>query len=85
MNGVTARLTRVVNVGPLECMPTKIAEAQCHHVAEHEGLLSLTLAIQRRPVSAAALDNFAFEVQARFQRRKDGERRVVGEAAGVSA
>jgi predicted CoA-substrate-specific enzyme activase len=59
----------IVSVGPLECMPTKIAEAQFHHVAEHEGLLSLTLAFNGDPVSAATLDNFAYEVNARFQQR----------------
>jgi hypothetical protein len=61
-----------VNVGPLECMPTKIAEAQFHHLAERDGLLSLTLAFNGDPVSEAALDNFAFEVKARFQNRRTG-------------
>ena len=55
-------------------MPTKIADAQLHQIAEREGLLSLTLPFNGDPVSAAALDNFAFEVRARFQRRKNGER-----------
>ncbi|HEV2437639.1 MAG TPA: BadF/BadG/BcrA/BcrD ATPase family protein [Verrucomicrobiae bacterium] len=67
-----ARIDALVNVGPLECMPTKIAEAQLHHIAEREGLLSLTLPFNGDPVSAAVLDNFAFEVWARFQRRKNG-------------
>ncbi|MBI3853806.1 MAG: CoA activase [Verrucomicrobia bacterium] len=60
----------VVSVGPLECMPTKIAEAQFHHVAEHEGLLSLTLSFNGDPINTEPLDNFAFEVHARFQQRK---------------
>ena len=60
----------VVSVGPLECMPTKIAEAQWHHVAEDEGVLSLTLAFNGDPLSPAALDNFAFEVKERFMARK---------------
>jgi activator of 2-hydroxyglutaryl-CoA dehydratase/predicted nucleotide-binding protein (sugar kinase/HSP70/actin superfamily) len=60
----------VVNVGPLECMPSKIAEAQWHHVTEREGVLSLTLAFNGDPVNTAALDNFAFEVKERFQARK---------------
>jgi predicted nucleotide-binding protein (sugar kinase/HSP70/actin superfamily) len=55
----------VVNVGPLECMPTKIAEAQFHHVAEHDGLPSLTVPFNGDPINYAALDNFAFEVKAR--------------------
>jgi activator of 2-hydroxyglutaryl-CoA dehydratase/predicted nucleotide-binding protein (sugar kinase/HSP70/actin superfamily) len=70
------QIDAVVSVGPLECMPTKIAEAQFHHVAEREGLLSLTLPFNGDPVSTAALDNFAFEVLARFQQRKNGGRRV---------
>ena len=73
------QIDAVVNVGPLECMPTKIAEAQFHHVAEREGLLSLTLPFNGDPVSVAALDNFAFEVQSRFQIRKNGGRRVAHE------
>ena len=66
------QIEAVVNVGPLECMPTKIAEAQLQPNAEKEGLLSLTLPFNGDPISEAALDNFAFEVHARFQRRKNG-------------
>jgi len=77
------QIDAAVNVGPLECMPTKIAEAQLHHIAEREGLLSLTLPFNGDPVSAAALDNFAFEVQSRFQRRKEGGRRLNHELAAV--
>ncbi|MBI5384879.1 MAG: CoA activase [Verrucomicrobia bacterium] len=58
----------VVSVGPLECMPNKIAEAQFFHVAEQERLLSLTLSLNGDPVEAEVLDNFAFEVHARFER-----------------
>jgi predicted nucleotide-binding protein (sugar kinase/HSP70/actin superfamily) len=57
----------VVSVGPLECMPNKLAEAQLHHVAEREGLLSLTLSLNGDPLDEAALDGFAFEVHRRFQ------------------
>jgi len=60
----------VVNVGPLECMPAKIAEAQWHLLAEREGTLCLTLAFNGDPLNPAALDNFAFEVKSRF----DGNR-----------
>ncbi len=63
------QIDAVVAVGPLECMPTKIAEAQFHHAAERDELLSLTLAFNGDPISTAALDNFAFEVHARFRRR----------------
>jgi hypothetical protein len=59
----------VVNVGPLECMPTKIAEAQFHHIAEREGLISLTLSFNGDPINTSALDSFAFEVHERFRNR----------------
>jgi predicted nucleotide-binding protein (sugar kinase/HSP70/actin superfamily) len=65
------QIDAVLAVGPLECMPTKIAEAQLHHLAEREGLLSLTLAFNGDPISDAALDNFAYEVHARFGRRAE--------------
>ena len=50
----------VVSVGPLECMPNKIAESQFHHVSEREGLLSLTLSLNGDPVDPEILDAFAF-------------------------
>jgi predicted CoA-substrate-specific enzyme activase len=59
----------VVNVGPLECMPTKIAEAQFHHIAERDGLISLTLSFNGEPTNTSALDNFAYEVHNRFRTR----------------
>jgi hypothetical protein len=64
------RIDAVVSVGPLECMPTKIAEAQLQHVAERENLLSLTLPFNGDPISEAALDTFAFEVKERFKARR---------------
>jgi predicted nucleotide-binding protein (sugar kinase/HSP70/actin superfamily) len=60
----------VVAVGPLECMPNKIAEAQLHHAGEREGLLSLGLSVNGDPISAEVLDSFAFEVHARFRARR---------------
>jgi len=58
----------VVNVGPLECMPTKVAEAQFFHVAQTEGLPTLTLALNGDPLDTEVLDNFAFEVHERLKR-----------------
>ncbi|MDF1565916.1 MAG: acyl-CoA dehydratase activase-related protein [Deltaproteobacteria bacterium] len=55
-----------VNIGPHECMPAKLAEAQLYHVAERDGLLSLTLPVNGDPIDPEVLDNFAFEVRARF-------------------
>ena len=60
----------VVSVGPLECMPNKIAESQFFHVAEREGLPSLTLSLNGDPVDPEILDNFAFEVHAQFAHRR---------------
>ncbi|MCP5525227.1 MAG: CoA activase [Verrucomicrobiales bacterium] len=60
----------LLSVGPLECMPNKIAEAQLHHVGQAEGLLSLTLSLNGEPPDPATLDTFAYEVHARFARRR---------------
>ncbi|MCE7891317.1 MAG: CoA activase [Sorangiineae bacterium PRO1] len=62
----------VVSVGPLECMPNKIAEAQFFHVAEREGLPSLTIPVNGDPVDPAMIDGFAFEVQESARRRREG-------------
>jgi predicted CoA-substrate-specific enzyme activase len=61
-----------VSVGPLECMPNKLAESQFHHVSEREGLLSLTLSLNGDPIDPEILDAFAFEVHARFRARTEG-------------
>ena len=58
----------VVNVGPLECMPSKVAEAQFFHIAQNEGLPSLTLALNGDSLNVETLDNFAFEVHERFRK-----------------
>jgi predicted nucleotide-binding protein (sugar kinase/HSP70/actin superfamily) len=60
----------VVSVGPLECMPNKIAEAQFHHASEREALLSLTLSLTGDPIDPEVLDGFAFEVHQRFRKRR---------------
>lgn len=67
------QIDAVLCVGPLECMPTKIAEAQYHHVAEREGILSLTLNFNGDPANAAVLDNFAYEVKSRFAAKQAGK------------
>ena len=61
------QIAGVVSVGPLECMPNKIAEAQFFHAAERERLPSLTLSLHGEPLDTAALDNFAFEVRTRLR------------------
>jgi len=60
----------VLNVGPLECMPTKIAESQFHHAAQRENLLTLTLPVNGDPIDPQLLENFTFEVRARAAQRR---------------
>ncbi len=58
-----------VNVGPLECMPGKIADAQLRQAAESSGLLTLSLSVNGDPLGQDELDAFAFAVHTR---RRDG-------------
>lgn len=64
----------VVNVGPLECMPSKLAEAQFFHAAEHDGLPSITIPLNGDPIDPEVLDHFAFAVHEGFRRRSNGTR-----------
>jgi len=64
------QIAAVVSVGPLECMPTKIAEAQFFHIAEQHKALVLTLPMNGDPLDPQALDNFTFEVHARHNARR---------------
>jgi predicted nucleotide-binding protein (sugar kinase/HSP70/actin superfamily) len=70
-------IAAVVNVGPLECMPTRIAESQFFHAAEREGLSTLTLTFNGDPLAEDVLDNFAFEVHARRRAGKPGSSKTV--------
>lgn len=63
----------VVNVGPLECMPSKIAESQFYHLAENEGLISLNLSFNGDPIPDSVLDDFCFEVKRRFEMRRSSK------------
>jgi predicted nucleotide-binding protein (sugar kinase/HSP70/actin superfamily) len=60
----------VVSIGPLECMPNKIAEAQFFHVAENEGLATLTIPVNGEPLDPEIIDGIVFEVKARFRERQ---------------
>jgi len=62
----------VVSVGPLECMPNKISEAQFFHVAENEGLLTMSVYLNGDPVDPEILDNFAYEVHEQHRKRTLG-------------
>jgi predicted CoA-substrate-specific enzyme activase len=55
----------VVIIGPHECMPNKVAEAQYAHIGEEKGLISLTLPMTGDPIDPEVLDRFAFEVKQR--------------------
>jgi predicted nucleotide-binding protein (sugar kinase/HSP70/actin superfamily) len=59
----------VVSVGPLDCMPNKIAEALFFHVGEREKLLSLTIPLNGEPFDITLLDDFVFELCRRFDTR----------------
>lgn len=59
----------VVSVGPHECMPNKIAEAQFALAGEDHGLLSLTLPLTGEAIDAELLDRFAFEVKEKWAGR----------------
>ncbi len=64
------RIDAMVNVGPLECMPCKIAEAQLLQAAKNERLLSLSLPTTGDSISQEQVDSFAYEVHARFATRQ---------------
>ena len=67
-----------VLASPLECMPSKLAEAQFTHVTEREGLLTLSLAMNGDLPDPEALDAFAFEVRRRHQLHRRARRREPG-------
>jgi hypothetical protein len=75
----------VLSVGPLECMPNKLAESFFHHVAEREGLLSLTLSLNGDPVDPEVLDAFAFEVHARARSARASARSGAPGSAALQA
>ena len=50
-------------------MPNKIAEAQYFHIAEREGLPSLSIPVNGDPIDPEMVDTFAFEVKAGFAER----------------
>ncbi|HSN15926.1 MAG TPA: acyl-CoA dehydratase activase-related protein, partial [Anaeromyxobacteraceae bacterium] len=63
------RIDGVLCVGPLECMPNKLVEAQLVHASRNEGLVSLTLSLNGDPIDPEVLDQFAYEVKERFRAR----------------
>jgi activator of 2-hydroxyglutaryl-CoA dehydratase/predicted nucleotide-binding protein (sugar kinase/HSP70/actin superfamily) len=80
---LAGRIHGVISVGPLECMPNKIAEAHLVHAAEREGILSLTLSLNGDPIEPDALDNFIFDVKSRFRKQKEPARPGAGKEDGL--
>ncbi len=66
----TGALDGLLCVGPLECMPNKLVEAQLFHLGQREGLVSLTLSLNGDPIDPEVLDEFAYEVKEGFRRRR---------------
>ncbi|MBI4914051.1 MAG: CoA activase [Acidobacteria bacterium] len=64
------RMDAAVIVGPLECMPNKLAEAQLGHVTEREGLPVLALSVNGGALDPEPLDNFVFDVKRRWAERR---------------
>jgi len=65
------RIDGVVSVGPLECMPNKVAEAQFIHAAEESGIPCLTISLNGEPMDTEPLDNLVYEVKKRFQTERN--------------
>lgn len=59
----------VIALGPHECMPSKIAEAQFFHVAEKTGIAVENLHLNGDPVDPIVIENFVYEVKSRFAAR----------------
>lgn len=59
----------VVSVGPHECMPNKIAEAQYGKVLEDMNLPYLVLALNGDPIDTEALDRFAYDLHETHRRK----------------
>ncbi|MEI7892454.1 MAG: BadF/BadG/BcrA/BcrD ATPase family protein [Myxococcales bacterium] len=74
----------VVVVGPHECMPCKIAEAQLGKVAEDVQLPYLVLAVNGDPLDPEPLDRFAYDIQDAFQKGKGRAWREVAPALDPS-
>ncbi len=60
-----------LSLGPHECMPSKIAEAQFFHVAENTGIHTYTLHLNGDPVDPVVIENFVYEVRERFAKRAE--------------
>jgi predicted nucleotide-binding protein (sugar kinase/HSP70/actin superfamily) len=64
----------VVVVGPHECMPCKIAEAQYGFAAERLGIPYLSISVNGDPVDTDILDRFAYDIRQLKRQRPRAER-----------
>ena len=62
----------VVIVGPHECMPCKIAEAQYGAAAERQTLPYVSIGFNGDPMDEEALDRFAYDVHDAFGHHEAG-------------
>jgi predicted CoA-substrate-specific enzyme activase len=60
----------VVIVGPHECMPCKIAEAQYGLAAERTGIPYLSVSVNGDPIDTEVLDRFAYDIRHAALRRE---------------
>jgi predicted CoA-substrate-specific enzyme activase len=65
------QIAGAVCVGPLECLPNRIAESQLYHASEDTGLVTQALYLNGDPLDAEILDNFVYEVHRRHALRKE--------------
>jgi predicted nucleotide-binding protein (sugar kinase/HSP70/actin superfamily) len=64
------RIHGIVNLGPLECMPTKIAEAQFFHMTERQKTLAITIPFNGDPLDPQIVENFSYEVHERYRQAR---------------
>lgn len=61
----------VVAVGPHECMPSKIAEAQYAKAARDCGIPYLCIPLNGDPIDTELLDRFAYDIRERHEHRRN--------------
>jgi predicted nucleotide-binding protein (sugar kinase/HSP70/actin superfamily) len=59
------QIAGAVCVGPLECLPNRIAESQLYHAGEDTGLLTQAVYLNGDPLDPEMLDSFVYEVHKR--------------------
>jgi predicted nucleotide-binding protein (sugar kinase/HSP70/actin superfamily) len=67
----------VVMVGPHECMPCKIAEAQFGTASEHTNVPYLAIDVNGDPIDTELLDRFAYDIHHAHERPSAAQKRRV--------